>query len=95
MKSGPMRRVAWVLVVYVPVAWFVVKIAGWFGRVLALPQLFDTLLLGLVVLGVPVAIAVAPLFRRRSAKAEDRSSLKASTSEQAQRSVYGRTSITG
>ena len=54
-----MRRVAWVLVVYLLVAWLVTGLAGWLQRVLALPPLFRELGLALLVLGLVVAIAVA------------------------------------
>ena len=54
-----MRRVAWVLVAYLLVAWLVTGLAGWLQRVLALPPLFRELGLGLLVLGSVVAIAVA------------------------------------
>ena len=54
-----MRRVAWVLLAYGVVALLVVRGAAWLRRVLALPPLFDTLGIGLLVVGVPVAAALA------------------------------------
>ena len=54
-----MRRVAWVLIFYALVAWAVVRGSDWLARVLALPPLFDTLLVGLLVVGVPVAVFLA------------------------------------
>ncbi len=59
MTELPIRRVAMVLTVYVVVAWIVLQLAEWLRGVLALPPLFDTLLLGMIAVGVPVAVLVA------------------------------------
>jgi membrane protein implicated in regulation of membrane protease activity len=53
------RRAALVLAGYVLVAWFVLGMARWLQRVLALPPLFGTLLTGVLFIGLPVALAVA------------------------------------
>jgi hypothetical protein len=44
--------------VYAVVAWLVLMGADWLRGVLALPPLFRTLLLGMVVIGVPIAGAM-------------------------------------
>ena len=59
MTDWPVRRVAWVLLAYATVAWLVLRAADWLRGVLALPPLFLTLAIGLLVAGVPVAILVA------------------------------------
>jgi hypothetical protein len=48
-----------VLTVYVVVAWTVLGVTDWLRRVLALPELFDTLLRGGMVVGLPVAALLA------------------------------------
>ncbi|MDX1646363.1 MAG: hypothetical protein R3304_04385 [Longimicrobiales bacterium] len=59
MKDEPLRRTLLVLLAYVVVAYPVVLLGGWLRRVLALPPLFETLLHGGLVLGVPVAAVLA------------------------------------
>ncbi len=59
MTDWPVRRVAWVLLAYAAVAWIVLRGADWLRGVLALPPLFRTLAIALIVAGVPVAILVA------------------------------------
>ncbi len=59
MKKSPLRRITYVLLAYLPVAWIVLGFAGWLRRVLALPQLFDSLLRGGLVLGLPLAALLA------------------------------------
>ena len=59
MTDWPVRRVGWVLLAYATVAWLVLRGADWLGGVLALPPLFRTLAIALIVAGVPVAILVA------------------------------------
>jgi hypothetical protein len=74
-----LRRVALVLTGYVLVAWFVLGIARWLQGVLALPPLFGTLLTGVLIIGLPVALAVAwryPQIGESSAAAEGPPSLK-------------------
>lgn len=59
MNPSPFRRIALVVLIYVAVGWVVLGAGGWLRRVLALPQLFQTLLaLGLMV-GLPVAAILA------------------------------------
>jgi hypothetical protein len=55
----PLRRILSVLIAYAAGAWLVLLLAGWLGRVLALPPLFATLVRGLAVVGVPVAVLLA------------------------------------
>ncbi len=59
MTDWPIRRVAVVLLAYAAVAWLVLRGADWLRGVLALPPLFRTLAIALIVSGVPVAILVA------------------------------------
>lgn len=59
MTDSPVRRTALVLAVYIVVAWFVDDAAGWFRRVLALPELFETLLRGGLWIGGPMAALLA------------------------------------
>lgn len=59
MKDEPLRRTIAVLLGYAAIAWVVLLFGGWLGRVLALPGLFDVLLRWGLVLGVPVAAAMA------------------------------------
>lgn len=54
-----LRRVVWVLVFYVVAAAIVLQGGFWLQRVLFLPPLFGRLLVGMVALGIPVAIALA------------------------------------
>jgi membrane protein implicated in regulation of membrane protease activity len=59
VNPSPLRRAALVLAGYVLVAWFVLGMARWLQRALALPPLFGTLLTGVLFIGLPVALAVA------------------------------------
>lgn len=59
MSEPPLRRVLLVLIAYAAGAWLVLLLAGWLGRVLALPPLFATLVRGLAIVGLPVAIMLA------------------------------------
>jgi len=54
-----MRRLVGVLVAYALVAWFALQVAEWLRGVLALPPMFRTLVTGLILAGVPVALLVA------------------------------------
>jgi hypothetical protein len=57
---GPaLRRIVWVLSAYALGAWLVLQGAAWLQRVLALPRIFHTLLLGGLLVGIPVAALVA------------------------------------
>lgn len=59
MTESPLRRIAAVLLGYAAVTWVVLKGSDWLRRVLALPELFETLLVAGLVLGVPVAVLMA------------------------------------
>lgn len=59
MTDLPIRRIIWVLLAYALGAWLVLQFGGAIRRLLLLPPLFETLLNGALVLGVPLAIAVA------------------------------------
>ena len=59
MTSSVGGRVAKVLVVYAFILWLVLFLSGWLRRVLALPPLFEMLVHGALVLGLPIAIALA------------------------------------
>jgi uncharacterized membrane protein len=59
VTGAPLRRVLAVLLAYAAGAWIVLLGARWLRRVLALPQLFDDLLLAALIAGVPVAAVVA------------------------------------
>ncbi len=59
MKTGPVGRVVRVLAVYAAVAWAITWGAKRLAVVLALPPLFRTLTVALLVLGVPAAVALA------------------------------------
>lgn len=59
MTRAPVGRVVRVLLAYGAVAWLVLLGAAWLRRVLALPGLFDDLLLALLLAGVPVAVVMA------------------------------------
>ena len=52
-------RASLVLALYIVVAWFVYDAAGWFRRALALPALFETMLLGGLWVGGPVSALLA------------------------------------
>ena len=62
MSDLPVRRVIWVLIMYAAGAWLVLLLAGWLGRVLALPPLFATLVRALAVAGAPIAAVLAWLY---------------------------------
>lgn len=57
------RRLLVVAVVYVAAASVVLGVARSVARIVLLPQLFLTLLAGLAVVGLPVALAVAWTYR--------------------------------
>lgn len=59
MTPLPIRRIAWVLLAYGFGAWLILNGASWFQRVLALPSLFETLLRGGLLAGIPIAVLVA------------------------------------
>ena len=59
MRSSVVGRVVKVLVVYDFVALLVWFLSGWLRRVLALPPIFETLVHGGLVLGLPIAIVLA------------------------------------
>lgn len=59
MTDLPIRRIVWVLLAYAVGAWLVLRLGAAIRRLLLLPPLFETLLSGALVLGVPLAIAVA------------------------------------
>ena len=59
MTESPLRRIVAVLLVYLAVTWVVLLGAGWLRRALALPELFDVLLRGGLVLGLPLAALMA------------------------------------
>ena len=59
MTSSVGSRVAKVLVLYAVIVWLALFLSGWLRRVLALPPLFETLVHGALVLGLPIAIALA------------------------------------
>lgn len=59
MGSEATRRILKVLAGYVVGGWAVRGLGQWLAGVLALPPLFDRLLWGGLVLGLPVALLVA------------------------------------
>jgi hypothetical protein len=59
VTGSPVRRVGAVLLVYAVVGVVVLIGAGWLRQLLALPDLFEELLRGGLLLGVPVAAVVA------------------------------------
>ncbi len=59
MDAGAVRRVLIVLFAYLATAWVVLRAADWLAGLLALPPLFDQLLLWGVALGFPAALAIA------------------------------------
>ena len=59
MGSKATRRILKVLAGYVVGGWAVRGLGQWLAGVLALPPLFDRLLWGGLVLGLPVALLVA------------------------------------
>ena len=59
MSEGGPRRVAVVVGLYVVGASVVLTAAAWVRRALALPELFETLLLWGLLAGAPVAAALA------------------------------------
>ena len=64
MTGAPFYRVAWVLLGYAGAAWVVLGVSGWFRRALALPALFETLLRGGLLMGVPIAVLAAWYYPR-------------------------------
>lgn len=65
------RRVVWVLIAYAVGAAIVLQGGFWLSRVLVLPQLFDRLLVGMVVLGIPVAVFMAWRYPHLGTPTED------------------------
>lgn len=59
MDAAALRRVLIVFVGYLVTAWVVRGLAEWVAGVLALPPLFDRLLLWGIALGLPVALIIA------------------------------------
>lgn len=59
MKPGALRRLVPTLLVYGVASWVVLGLSRWLRRVLALPGLFDTLVLGGLLLGVVFAALMA------------------------------------
>ena len=58
-RDSPLRRVSLVLLVYVGAGWVLLGGAGWLRRTLALPESFDLLIRGALLVGVPIAIWIA------------------------------------
>lgn len=59
MSGGPVRRIVLVLVAYALFSIGVLRASAWIRRTFALPPLFDTLLLGLLGVGVVLAVVLA------------------------------------
>lgn len=59
IDTAALRRILIVLAGYLVTAWVVMGLAGWLAGVLALPPLFDRLLVWGVALGLPVALIIA------------------------------------
>jgi hypothetical protein len=59
LNDGGLRRATWVFLGYGFAASVIVFVAEWFRRALALPQIFETLLHGMLAVGLPVAMVLA------------------------------------
>jgi len=58
-EKSPAVRIAIVVTLYVVVAWGVLGVTDWARRMLVLPELFDSLLRGGIVIGLPLAALLA------------------------------------